>query len=453
MSIARPRIALVGMISVAALAAPTTAHAHSLSALFESRLPLPVYLAGAATAVGLSFAFVLSNRVRAARPVIDPIASVPPAWLRSGLRGIGLAAWLWIAVQGLVGGGAADAEVTRLFLWVYGWVGLALVSAFIGPAWHWLDPFSTIHDLAAATLRRLGVGGGSAAPYPARLGRWPAVAGFAALVWLELVASGGGSRTLSILVLGYTAYTLAMMAQFGRDEWRANGEIFSVWFRLLGRLARYTLADDGARIRRRPFLSGLLEPGWRVADIVLVALATGSILFDGLSQTAIWVATFGLPPALPQTMLLATFLGLVIALALGVARLMGLAATGAGLLPIAVGYLLGHYLTYLLVEGQRIVVALSDPLQLGWDLFGTAFFEPSADWLPPTLVWIAQFAAVVGGHMIGAWAGHVVAAWRLDARGERELRRRQVPLAIVMVFLTTLTLWSLGQAIFKPPAS
>ena len=57
--------------------------------------------------------------------------------------------------------------------------------------------------------------------------------------------------------------------------------------------------------------------------------------------------------------------------------------------------------------------------------------------------------------MLGAWAGHVVAA--LDAPPElagRPLTMRQVPLAVVMVALTTLTLWSLGQAIVvTPPAS
>jgi hypothetical protein len=50
--------------------------------------------------------------------------------------------------------------------------------------------------------------------------------------------------------------------------------------------------------------------------------------------------------------------------------------------------------------------------------------------------------------MLGAWGGHVVAA--ADApRGitAPALRRRQLPLAVVMVGLTSLTLWSLGQAI------
>ena len=51
--------------------------------------------------------------------------------------------------------GPSDADVSSLFLWVYGWVGVALVSIFIGPAWHFLDPFSTLHDLGAAIVRRL----------------------------------------------------------------------------------------------------------------------------------------------------------------------------------------------------------------------------------------------------------------------------------------------------------
>ena len=132
----------------------------------------------------------------------------------------------------------------------------------------------------------------------------------------------------------------------------------------------------------------------------------------------------------------------------------GTAATGAGLLPIAVGYLIAHYFTYLLIDGQRIIVAIADPLQQGWDLggFGWAFLEPTTAFLPPGFVWTIQIAAVVGGHMLGAWGGHVVAAWSSDSAGVSH-RRREVPLAVVMVALTTLTLWSLGQSlIVEQPA-
>jgi len=447
-------------VAIAALVAPPAVLAHGLDTTYQSRLPLAVYLAGAAATVALSFAFVLLRDLRAAPPATEVRGELPPAWLRIGLRTVGLVGWLWIVVQGVVGG-SSDADVGSLFLWVFGWVGLALVSAFVGPAWHWLDPFSTLHGLAAAALRAVGIRGWDRAPYPATLGRWPAVIGFAFFVWVELVLRGGIGRTLFIVVVGYTAFTLAMMAQFGRDEWRSRGEAFTVWFRLLGRLAPFALADETGRVRRRPFASGLLEGGWTPADVVLVALGVGSILFDGLSQTTPWYEVFGFPAAPIQTVQLVGFLGLIAVAALVVTRFVGVAPTGAGLLPIAVGYLLAHYLTYLLIDGQRILVAVSDPFQQGWDLFGTAFHEPSGAFLPPGLVWTIQLASVVGGHMLGAWGGHVAAARTVEgdvaggahasAEDTRELRLRQVPLAVVMVALTTLTLWSLGQAIVVNP--
>ncbi|HET7471534.1 MAG TPA: hypothetical protein VFJ71_00275 [Candidatus Limnocylindrales bacterium] len=432
------------------LAAPAAVLAHTLNNTYQSRLPLIVYLAGAAIAVGLSFAFLLIADVRAEPPNVTA-GRVPPRPLRWLLRGIGLIGWLWIVAQGIAGGNGSG-DITTLFLWVYGWVGLAAVAAFVGPAWHWLDPFTTLHDLGAGVLRRLGVGSWATAEYPAGLGRWPAVAGLVFFVWLELVGNGAGPRSLFIVVVGYTAFTLAMMAQFGRDTWRANGETFSVWFGLLGRLAPFTLVGDPGsdRVARRPFASGLLLGGWRIEDLVLVGIGVASILFDGLSQTQPWFDAFGAPGVAIKTLQLAGFAGLIVVAALLVSRLVGLAATAAGLLPIAAGYLVAHYFTYVLIDGQRIVVALADPLQQGWDIgnLGWAFFEPSSAWLPPGLVWTVQLAAVVGGHMLGAWAGHVVTARTSGAaRGERRHRQLEVPLAVIMVALTTLTLWSLGQAL------
>ncbi len=301
-------------------------------------------------------------------------------------------------------------------------------------------------------LRRLHVRPWTPADYPRWLGRWPAIIAFSAFVWLELVDAGGGPSTLFVVLVGYTAFTLAMMAQFGRDTWRGNGETFTVWFRLLGRLAPYGLVDEDGRVRRRPFVSGLLEPGWTTPDAVLIALGVGSILFDGLSQTQIWFDLFGAPGIPGETLLLVGFLGSLVVAALMLTRIVGIAATGAGLLPIAVGYLVAHYLTYLLIDGQNILVAVSDPFQLGWDLFGTAFHEASGAWLPPGLVWTLQLAAVVGGHMLGAWAGHVNAVAHAPVGMDAStIRSREVPLAVVMVALTTLTLWSLGQSIVVEP--
>jgi hypothetical protein len=362
--------------------------------------------------------------------------------------------------------------VAGLFLWVYGWVGIAIVSALLAPVWEWVDPFATLYDLLAWAARRLGLHGWSAGELPGGLHLWPAVAGLAFFIWLELVAVAGNA-TLTVVLAGYTALTLLLMAQFGRDRWRAQGETFTVWFRTLNRLAPLGVvpadgdAVDDRVVRRRPFASGLLEATWSTPRIILVALGTGSIIFDAVSQTVAFAELFGAPGLTAQTLLLVTFLGLVALAALAVARSVSPGAIGAGLLPIAVGYLVAHYLTYLLTDGQRIVIAVSDPLQTGADLLGTAFYEPSGAWLPAGMLWTIQLASVVGGHMLGAWAGHVTAVRDMErlANGKeardlrhrripgaqatpaRNIRRREIPLALVMVALTTLTLWSLGQAI------
>jgi hypothetical protein len=261
-------------------------------------------------------------------------------------------------------------------------------------------------------------------------------------IWLELVMHVLAGRMLGLVLVGYTLVTLAGMAQFGRDGWRRNGETFTVWFGLLGRLA--PLALDGppgdGRLRVRGYASGLTEGPWSRSLLVMVVLGAGSIIYDGVSQTQGFFSLFGIPTAPMGTILLAAFLGLLAAVMLAVGTRVGVPALTAGLIPVAVGYLVAHYFTTLLVDGQRILVAISDPLQQGWDLFGTAFHEPTLDWLPTTMVWGIQLAAVVGGHIVGAWAGHTVAL----REGVRS-RLAQVPLAIAMVALTTATLWSLGQ--------
>ena len=442
--------AAIGLATGLAAALPAAVAAHQLSPTYQSRLPLAVYVVGAATTVALSFAFVIVRDVRAAPPELDAPGTLPPAWVRYPLRFLGLFGWAWIVAQGIAGG-SSDGDVATLFLWVYGWVGVAILCALVGPVWQFLDPFSTVHDMGAWVLERLNVQGWEPAEYPERLNRWPATIGFAVIVWLELVIQAGPS-TLFVVLVGYTAFTLAMMAQFGRDEWRSHGEIFTVWFRLLGRLAWFRLVDEDGRVAKRTFGSGLLEPGWSAADVLLAAFGVSSIIFDGLSQTQPFFDIFGAPAVLEKTLILFAWMGLVGLLAFLVAHTVGLGAIGAGLVPIALGYLIAHYLTYLLIDGQRILIAISDPFQKGWDLFGTAFWTPTGAWLPPGLVWTVQLAAVVGGHMLGAWGGHVVAA--ADApRGitPLALRRRQLPLAIVMVGLTSLTLWSLGQAIVVTP--
>ena len=62
-----------------ALVLPATVAAHTLNATYTSRLPLAVYLVGAAPTVALSFVFVIVRDVRAAPPDLTATGHLPPA--------------------------------------------------------------------------------------------------------------------------------------------------------------------------------------------------------------------------------------------------------------------------------------------------------------------------------------------------------------------------------------
>ena len=427
---------------VLVLLAAVPAHAHTLHGDVDAPLPFWAYLAGAAVAVALSFVFAALGDDR-------PAPDAPPGreltlWrpLRWLLRVVGLLAWLWVVAQAIAGG-SSDAEVASLLLWVFGWIGLALVSALLGPVWAWLDPFSTLHDLLAAVLRPTGLRLPGRAPWHAGIQAWPAVVALVFFVWLELVARIEGGRTLGLVLVVYTLITLGGMAWYGKVRWRAHGEAFSVWFGLLGRLAPWGVVGrrQHGRLARRGFGSALSTAPWSRSLLAVVAVATGSVIWDGVSQTQVWYDLVGDPHLVIDTAILLGFLALVVGLVVLVGERVGQAAMGAGLVPVAVGYLVAHYLTHLLTEGQRIVVSLSDPLQQGWDLMGTVGYEPRDDFLSSSMVWTLQVTAVVLGHVVGAWLGHA-AVRRERARGRQV---RQWPLAALMIGMTVLALWSLGQ--------
>jgi hypothetical protein len=434
------RVAVSAAVLLLLTTAPASAHA--LHGNVDAPLPFVAYLAGAAVAVALSFAFVALGDDR-------PLPATPPGrerrlWpaVRWGLRSLGLLAWFWVVAQAIAGG-TSDAAVGALLLWVFGWVGLALVSALLGPAWAWLDPFTTFYDLIATLLRPTGWRLPGRAPWHHRTRAWPAVVSFAFFVWLELVAKVSDVRTLGFVLVAYTLLTLGGMTWYGKVRWRNHGEVFSVWFRLLGRLAPWGVIGrrkDGVVVRRG-FGSALTTDAWDRSLLAVVAVGTGSVIWDGISQTQAWYDLVGQPHVVIETVILLGFLALIVGAVLVVGERVGQTAMGAGLVPVAVGYLVAHYLTYLLTEGQRLVVAISDPLQQGWDLLGTVQFEPREDFLSSSVVWTMQVSAVVIGHVTGAWLGHA-AVRRSRLAGEQV---SQWPLAALMIGMTLLALWSLGQ--------
>ena len=70
-------VAMLAGLTGLALLLPASASAHSLNPSYASRLPLAVYVAGAAMAVALSFVVVLARDLKASAPDLTGPAALP----------------------------------------------------------------------------------------------------------------------------------------------------------------------------------------------------------------------------------------------------------------------------------------------------------------------------------------------------------------------------------------
>jgi (2Fe-2S) ferredoxin len=114
------------------------------------------------------------------------------------------------------------------------------------------------------------------------------------------------------------------------------------------------------------------------------------------------------------------------------------------LVPIAAAYMVAHYFSLFMIQGQFIVQLISDPFGRGWDLFGTADFGPNITIVSPETVWYVQVGALVVGHVAGLAIAHDRAVALFDDR--RQALRSQYPLLALMVLYTVGGLWLLSRS-------
>jgi hypothetical protein len=431
--------------------------AHGLGS--RSDLPLPLGLAVAGAAVALVLSFVLlgvlwrSPRLHggtAGRPLPAAVAAVLDArWLRRVMSGVGLAGFALVVAVAVAGPEDARNPLPWL-VYVLLWVGVVPLSLLLGPAtWRRLNPLRALHALVTRAAGLDPRDGAVAAP---RWGWWPAALALAAFVWLELVAPDGATvPVLRIALLLYAAVQLLGAFAVG-SRWFARADAFEVWSHLFGRMALLGRRDDGTLVLRSP-LAGLdqLRPERGLVAVVVVML--GSTAFDSVREHPRVVGLLQeLPvsPTLTATALMAAVIAAVAALYLAAtataARLgAGAAPGGAGvpggaaaqfapsLVPIALGYVVAHYYSFLVVEGQRALILLSDPFATGTDLLGLAGRTPSTAWVQPGLVASLQVAAIVVGHVAGVVVAHDRAV-RLFPRARAVAG--QLPLLALMVAYT-----------------
>jgi hypothetical protein len=117
------------------------------------------------------------------------------------------------------------------------------------------------------------------------------------------------------------------------------------------------------------------------------------------------------------------------------------------LVPIAIGYHLAHYLTFLLIQGQYIIPLVSDPFGFGWNLFGTADYRVDIGIVDARFAWYTAVAAILSGHIAAVYLAHRRAIEVIDTRAAA--LRSQIPLTALMVVYTFISLSILAQPIVE----
>jgi hypothetical protein len=115
------------------------------------------------------------------------------------------------------------------------------------------------------------------------------------------------------------------------------------------------------------------------------------------------------------------------------------------IVPIVIGYVMAHYLTYLLEVGEQTVVYLSDPFSTGHsNWFGTFNWQVSYffSYHPSALATI-KVLAVVLGHVVGVVAAHDRAIHLLPRRHQLT---GQLSLLVAMICFTAGGLYLLFAA-------
>jgi hypothetical protein len=104
----------------------------------------------------------------------------------------------------------------------------------------------------------------------------------------------------------------------------------------------------------------------------------------------------------------------------------------------------------LLIQGQRIIPLVSDPLGLGWNIFGTAAYQPDIGIVGARFAWYTAVTAIILGHIVAVYVAHAIALRELPDR--RRALRSQYPMLVLMVGYTMVSLWILAQPIVETGA-
>jgi len=423
--------------------------AHGFGGAEDLPIPAEYAIAGACAALAVSF-IVLALAWRTPRfdtgqdrRILDRVTSlVNSAWFLPLVRTLGFVFFLYVGAAAVFG---ADSLINPFFgvFYVLLWVGIVPLSLLFGPFFKAVSPVRTINGLLArASGSDPDVG---LRDYPSRLGYWPAALGLLAFVWIELIYPFGTELgPVRLWCATYLAVMLIGGAVWG-NAFYEHADPFEVYSTFVGHLSPWARGEEGivlvnplAHLTRIPLRPGI---------VAVCAVLLGSTAFDSFKSSEFWLGQVQNADIPIAWLDLFGMLGLI--LVVGVAFTVATMATGIhdghtrwslpgayghSLVPIIVGYIAAHYLSYLVEKGQETLILLSDPFSNGADLIGMSNRAVNY-WLSfhPTFLSVTKVLGVVVGHVLAVIAAHDTAVRLLPKRHQLS---GQLPLLLVMVGFT-----------------
>jgi len=445
--------------------------AHGLGGSSDLPVPYAYSVIGAAWALTFTFALVAFAW---RRPRFDPLkpghplpaavtALVDSRLIRSVVAIAALLFAVWVVLAGLCGPQTQANALLGVF-YVLLWVGLVVVSLLFGPVWRVISPVRTIYLLlqriTPQSLARPRLS------YPESWGYRPAAAGLFAFVWMELASPNPASlRWVTSWLLIYVV-VLLVGAWLCGQHWFARVDPFGVYSMAVSRLSPFRRNPQTRQIAIGNPFDHLPSLPIRPGVVAILAVLLGSTAFDSFSSSVTWrnfadglAKSIHVVPLAVSLSALRT-LGLLVFVAV-VATTFSLAARATGgidreqrrelpgqlahsLIPIVVGYIFAHYLSYLVERGQQAVFALADPFGRGWNLLGLAHLHVAYVLsMHPTVLAVIKVSCVVTGHIVAVIAAHDKAL-RLLPTGHQ--LTGQLTMMLVMVSYTFTGLYLLFSA-------
>jgi hypothetical protein len=404
--------------------------AHGLGGSSDLPVPYAISVIGAAWALTFTFALVAFAWKRPRFDPDNPTRPLPAAVTRfvdsritrGVAAGVALALTGWALWAGLYGPQNQNNALLGVF-YVLVWVGLVAASLLVGPVWRVISPVHTVYAL----LQRI-----TPSPrwsYPESWGYRPAAVGLFAFVWMELASPNPAALPwVETWLLLYTA-VLLVGAWLCGQRWFARADPFEVYSMAVSRLSPLRRdAKTGKIAIGNPF-DHLLSLPIRPGIVAVLAVLLGSTAFDSFSSSATWrnfadgiARSIHAAPVSVSLCALRT-VGLLVFVAV-VATTFSLAARATGgldrdhrrampgelahsLVPIVVGYIVAHYLSYLVERGQQAIISLADPLGKDWNLLGLGHVHVAYVLsLHPTILAVVKVTSVVTGHIMAVIAAH-----------------------------------------------